>query len=46
MNVFRKRKEIVISIRNYEDYLYFYLIESFNNIRLSFALMLFFIFSH
>ena len=44
MNIFRKKKEIVTFTRNYEDYLYFHFIELFNNIRLSSASVLFFIF--
>ena len=44
MNVFRKKKEIVVSIRNYKDYLYFHFIELFNNIRSSSASILFFLF--
>ena len=44
INVFRKRKEIVICIRNYEDYLYSYFIEFFNNFRSSSASVLFLIF--
>ena len=44
MNVFRKKKEIVVSIRNYEDYLYSYFIKLFNIVRLSSVSMLFLIF--
>ena len=44
MNVFRSRKEIVVLIRNYKNYLH--LIESFNNIRSSSVSMLFFIFKY
>ena len=44
MNAFRKRKGIVVPIRNYKDYLYSYFIKSFNNIRSFSASVLFLIF--